>query len=190
MLAYVFWHWPNRDVDRASYEEGLREFHRAFSAAKPRGFRDSFVFRIRNAPWLPATTESYEDWYIVEDSAALDVINEAAVSYPSKESHDRAAQRAAGGTAGLYRLRRGEINFSLARFAVWLSKPAGQSYDDFYASLAHVTNQAGVALWGRQMTLGPTPEFCLLTPEAALSDSGSDFLSLPLDSIWNTETDA
>ncbi len=34
-------------------------------------------------------------------------------------------------------------------------------YDDFYKLLAHVTAQPGVALWGRQMVLGPTSEFCL-----------------------------
>jgi hypothetical protein len=34
-------------------------------------------------------------------------------------------------------------------------------YDDFYKLLAPVTARPGAALWGRQMTLGPTPEFCL-----------------------------
>ncbi|HKG79150.1 MAG TPA: hypothetical protein VKA78_07020, partial [Pyrinomonadaceae bacterium] len=62
---------------------------------------------------------------------------------------------------GLYRLRTGQENLAEARFAVWLSKPSGVSYNDFYAALQPLTSQHGVALWGRQMTLGPTTEFCL-----------------------------
>jgi hypothetical protein len=35
------------------------------------------------------------------------------------------------------------------------------SYEDFYARIRPLANQRSVALWGRQMVLGPTPEFCL-----------------------------
>jgi hypothetical protein len=164
MLAYVFWHWPTAEADRGEYEKALREFHRALAAAKPQGFRRSAAFRLRGAPWLPAD-EAYEDWYLLEGSAALDVINDAAVTAARKEPHDRAARHAAGGAAGLYRLRAGSDNVEGARHAYWLAKPAGVSYDDFYSQLRPFTDQPGVGLWGRQMVLGPTPEFCLRTPK-------------------------
>jgi hypothetical protein len=184
MLAYVFWHWPCSGVDRKSYEHALLEFHRSLSAPKPAGFQSSAVFRVRGAPWLPAKVESYEDWYVMDGSCALDRLNEAAIASPSKEFHDRAAKRAAGGTAGLYRLRRGQIDFRQSRFAQWLSKPAGTSYDDFYASVSQWTSRPRVGLWGRQMVLGPTPEFCLLSAEKILLAETFNALTLSLEQIW------
>src|SRR5438046_1107736 len=185
MLAYVFWHWPNADVNRESYEDGLLEFHRALAEHRPAGFQHSQVFRIHGAPWLPANVNGYEDWYILDGSGALDVLNDAAITYPRKEAHDRAARRAAGGTAGLYRLRHGRADLAQARFATWLSKPAGTSYDDFYASLSQLTNKSGVGLWGRQMTLGPTTEFCLLSPEGISLAESFNAVTLGLEAIWS-----
>ena len=185
MLAYVFWHWPQAEVNRESYEDGLLEFHRMLAAHKPDGFQHSQIFRIQEAPWLPANVTGYEDWYLLEGSGALDVLNDAAITHPRKETHDRAAQRAAGGTAGLYRLRHGQIDLAPARFATWLSKPAGTSYDDFYAALAQFTGGAGVALWGRQMTLGPTTEFCLRSSkEIFLPDDRFHPLTIDLEPVW------
>ena len=67
-------------------------------------------------------------------------LNEAAVSGACEEPHNRVAREAADGTGGLYRLRAGDEDLAQARFAVWLSKPNGVSYKDFYAGLgiAHV----------------------------------------------------
>ena len=47
--------------------------------------------------------------------------------------------------------------------AHWMSKPEGMGYAAFEASLAPLIT-AGCCLWGRRMTLGPTPEFCLHAP--------------------------
>ncbi len=164
MLAYVFWHWPQPQIERGSYEDNLTEFHRTLAANKPDGFRESLVFRISNANWLKTDGEAYEEWYLLDDSAAMDPLNEAAVTGVCEEPHNRVAREAADGTGGLYRLRAGEEDLSEAKFAVWLSKPNGVSYKDFYASLQPLTSQPGVALWGRQMTLGPTTEFCIHSP--------------------------
>jgi hypothetical protein len=128
------------------------------------------VFAIRDASWLKTNGEAYEDWYLLDDSAALDVLNDAAVSGACEEPHNRVAREAADGVGGLYRLRAGNEDLAQAKFARWLSKPADVSYKEFYASLASLTSQPGIALWGRQMTLGPTTEFCLHTP-TALEDS-------------------
>ena len=164
MLAYVFWHWPQAQIEHGSYVDHLAEFHRTLAANKPAGFRESVVFRIKNANWLNTDGEAYEEWYLLDDSAAMDPLNEAAVTGVCEEPHNRVAREAADGTGGLYRLRAGSEDLAQARYAVWLSKPNGVSYKDFYAGLEPITSQPGVALWGRQMTLGPTTEFCIHSP--------------------------
>ena len=164
MLAYVFWHWPQPQIETGSYVDHLVEFHRTLAANKPNGFRESVVFRISNANWLKTDGEAYEEWYLLDDSAAMDRLNDAAVTGVCEEPHNRVAREAADGTGGLYRLRAGVGDLREAKFAVWLSKPNGVSYKDFYAGLEPITSQPGVALWGRQMTLGPTTEFCIHSP--------------------------
>jgi hypothetical protein len=164
MLAYVFWHWSQPNIERSSYRDHLADFHRTLAANKPSGFRQSVVFSIRNANWLSTSGEAYEEWYLLDDSAAMDRLNEAAVSGACEEPHNRVAREAADGTGGLYRLRAGQEDLAQSRFAVWLSKPNGVSYTNFYAALQPLTSQPGIALWGRQMTLGPTTEFCIHSP--------------------------
>ena len=182
MLAYVFWHWPQPGAERTTYEHRLAEFHKAVRASSPPGFRASAVFRLQGAPWVPADS-GYEDWYVLDGSAALDPLNDAAISGARKLPHDAAAQLAAGGTAGLYRLRAGEEALGRARFSHWFAKPAGMRYDDLYARLRTVSDRPGVALWGRQMTLGPTPEFCLQAPERVQLPAGFSALSIELGKI-------
>ena len=156
MLAYVFWHWPQPGVDTNTYVEHLVDFHRTLNANKPDGFQGSRVLSFRGASWLDTKGVAFEDWYLIDDSAALDRINDAAVSGPCEAPHHLVAREAAGGTAGLYRLRLGEI-LEDVRFALWLSKPEGTSYTDFYAILKPIVG----SLWQRQMTLGPTAEFVI-----------------------------
>ena len=163
MLAYVFWHWPRPDIERGQYLDHLTAFHRTLAANKPQGFQRSVVFRIQGANWLNTDGEAYEEWYLLDDSAAMDPLNDAAVSGVCEEPHNRVAREAADGTGGLYRLRAGAGDLVEAKFATWFSKPAGVTYKEFYAGLESITSQPGVALWGRQMTLGPTTEFCIHT---------------------------
>ncbi|HEX5886859.1 MAG TPA: hypothetical protein VFY67_20120 [Pyrinomonadaceae bacterium] len=166
MLAYVFWHWPQPNIDQDTYVDHLSAFHRTLASNKPLGFHHSTVFRIHGAGWLNTQGDAYEEWYLLDDSAAMDPLNEAAVSGACEEPHNRVAREAADGVGGLYRLRTGQEDLARSRFAVWLSKPAGISYSDFYAALQPLTSQPGVALWGRQMTLGPATEFCIHSPTA------------------------
>ena len=164
MLAYVFWHWAGPQVPAETYEEQLRGFHRALSAHPPAGFAGCAALRLRGAPWLPAHA-GYEDWYLVRDFTALGKLNDAAVTASRKSPHDRVARLAVGGIAGLYRLISGRAEFATLRFATWISKPAGTSYEQLFRQLAPWTEPGEVALWQRQMTLGPGTEFCLQAAE-------------------------
>src|SRR5215207_5012222 len=164
MLAYVFWHWPQPGVEQDTYVDHLREFQETLASNKPLGFQRSAVFRTQDASWLNTSGEAYEEWYLLDDSAAMDKLNVAAVSGTCEEPHNRVAREAADGAAGLYRLRVGQEDLAQSRYAVWLSKPNAMSYNDFYAALQPLTSRQGVALWGRLMVLGPTTEFCIHSP--------------------------
>src|SRR5215510_11080779 len=184
MLAYVFWHWPRPEIGRGQYLDHLSEFHRTLAANKPPGFQRSVVFRIHGANWLKTDGEAFEEWYLVDNSAALDPLNDAAVSGACEEPHNRVAREAADGTGGLYRLRAATADLAQAKCATWLSKPAGVSYKDFYAGLESLTSQPGVALWVRQMTLGPTTEFCIHSQTPVQLPASIRGLSVQLGHEW------
>ena len=163
MLAYVFWHWPRADVAAAAYEAVQRRFHAALRDTPPDGFLGSRSLAVAGAPWISGAEDgAYEDWYFLDGSAALDQLNAAAVSAARRGPHDAAAAAAEGGTAGLYLLRQGRVG-DPPLTAIWFAKPRGMSYAALFATLEPLVSSEGAALWGRQMTLGPTPEFCLHT---------------------------
>ena len=190
MLAYVFWHWPQSHIDHDSYINHLIDFHNTLAANKPPGFQESVVFRVRGASWLNTTAEAYEEWYLLDGSAAMDPLNDAAVSGVCEEPHNRVAREAADGIGGLYRLRAGNGQLSESGHALWLSKPAGVSYKEFYASLQPLTSQPGVALWGRQMTLGPTTEFCIHSSNPIELPPGYSGLQPQLTRIYSSDKSA
>jgi len=132
-LAYVFWHRPAEDVERAHYEDLLRAFHAKVE-------QPSACFRLDALPWKHA--DGYEDWYLVDGWAALGELNEAALAPPRRAEHDAAAAASAHGWGAVYRLLDGPPEPPAAvRWA-----PA---------------REAASAVWQRQMVLGPAPEFCL-----------------------------
>lgn len=177
MLAYVFWHVPRPGVRARDYETLHQAFHDALWEAPLPGLLALRVYRLARIPWLAPPGPGYEDWHLVADSAALDGLNEAAVTRARQLPHDRVAAQAASGTAGLYALRLGSPQ--QASVAYWMSKPAGMSYADFDASLQPFIAR-GCCLWGRRMTLGPTPEFCLQAPAALEPPQPSEALALEL----------
>jgi len=190
MLAYVFWHWPQSHIDLDSYINHLIDFHNVLAANKPPGFHESVVFRIRGASWLNTTGEAYEEWYLLDDSAAMDPLNDAAVSGVCEQPHNRVAREAADGIGGLYRLRAGHGQLSKSKHALWLSKPAGVSYKDFYSTLETLTSQPGVALWGRQMTLGPTTEFCIQSSNPIELPPGYSGLQPQITPVYSIDNSA
>ncbi|HYT11551.1 MAG TPA: hypothetical protein VEL12_02090 [Candidatus Nitrosopolaris sp.] len=153
MLAYVFSHRPAGGADVADYEAALKRFHAALATAPPAGFLGSSTFRVG---------DRYSDWYLVANSAALDLLNEAAVSGARTPVHDAAARMAVDGVGKLYSLAAGEAR-SPAGFEIHFSKPAGTSYADLYERMQPFTGRPETSLWRRMMVLGPPPEFCLLS---------------------------
>ena len=154
MLAYVFWHRPDAGADAAAYEQRLTAFHAALAEHPPPGFRGSAALRVQVAPWLRGDGPAYEDWYGVEDWAALGGLNAAAVRGARAEPHDAVAARAAAGAGAVYGLVDGPPVLDAVR-ASWLAKPAGHDRDAFHAKLAG----PGRSVWMRQMVLGPAPEY-------------------------------
>ena len=160
MLAYVFWHWPSSGHTADQYEADQRAFHRALGQAAPPGFIASSVFRVQgNAPWLGGAP-AYADWYLLEKSAAIDPLNVVAVSGVCEEPHSRVARAMAAGAGSLFALRGDHADVPSTRQAAFLTKPRTMPYEAFYAEV----DPHPASLWRRQLVLGPTPEFCVLSP--------------------------
>jgi hypothetical protein len=144
MLAYVFWHRPGSKVDRSEYEEAEREFHAALGS-------ESACFRLDQLPFDDG--HGYEDWYLVDDWAALGALKDSAVDPVRKAAHDRAASRESIGWGGLYMLVRGPA--AIPEGTEWYQKPRRVPVDTFLADLPETT------IWRRQLVLGPAPEICV-----------------------------
>jgi hypothetical protein len=187
MLAYVFWHWPKSNANLKDYIQKLTAFHASLAKHAPEGFSHSVVVQLTKPPWLKAESVAFEDWYLIEDSAVLDQLNFTAVSGHNELPHNQVAFAAAGGTAGLYRLKQGDIRSLMsANQATWFSKAPTVTYEHLYSELNPLCSRLGVGLWCRQMTLGPTTEFCLRCDgEVSLPSAvATDIYSLPVKTIW------
>ncbi len=183
-LAYVFWHWIEADTDVAAYEDALTAFQNALLDNAPQGYRRAAVFRQGSAPWLPGRGPHYVDWYVTDGSAALDPLNDAAVSAACRAAHDTAAAGAAGGTAGLYRLRQGAVRAAEVHCATWFSKPGGMSYESLDADLAERMDGDHAELWRRRMTLGPAPEMCVLASSAIELPEAFGAIGVTMQPVW------
>src|SRR4051812_33734126 len=162
MLAYVFWHVAAPGLAADEYEARLAGFHAALRADAPPGMGLTATVGLDAIPWLGGAA-GYEDWYLVEDFAALGALNAAAVSGSRKAPHDAAAAVAHTGVAGLMGHVAGPLLPERPGWAAWLSKPAGMAYDAFHAALWEALGNDASA-WQRQMTLGPATEYCVLAP--------------------------
>ena len=154
MVAYVFSHRPAEGADIAAYEDSLRRFHSELAKAALSGFVDSATFSVG---------AGYSDWYLLENTAAMEVLNAAAVSGARASAHDSAAKVSADGAGKLLSLVSGKASMDDG-FEVRFGKPKGMAYDNLYAKLETWTLGPGVSLWRRMMVLGPPPEFCFITP--------------------------
>lgn len=136
-LAYVFWHTPRPDVERARYEDALLRFHESLE-------NPSAAFRLDALPF-GSREPGYEDWYLADGWAALGELNERAVDARHRAAHDAPAGMSAHGWGGVYALVSGPPEPPLA--TRWQHR---------------APDEPGVALWQRQMVLGPAPEYCVV----------------------------
>ena len=139
MLAYVFWHRPRPGADRDEYEDALARFHSSLD-------NPSASFRLDALPFGDGEP-GYEDWYLVDDWAALGELNVAAVDAAHRPRHDAAAELAAHGWGGVYALLRGPAEPPAT--ARWRHR---------------APDEPELAVWQRQMVLGPAPEYCVSEP--------------------------
>lgn len=154
MLAYVFFHRAALGVEIQAYEAALRRFHGLLVEGPSPGFIGSNTYRIG---------AGYADWYLIESSAALDPLNEAAVTGARSSTHDAVAHMSADGAGKLLALISGRAG-TAPGFEIRFSKPAGMSYPELYTRLKPWTDRREVSLWRRMMVLGPAPEFCMVAP--------------------------
>jgi hypothetical protein len=186
MQAYVFWHWPLPTITAHDYTEHLISFHQSLRDNAFPGFHSSHIFQLMNAPWGPPNQSCYEDWYLVENFAALETLNTIAVTAANKAPHDQAARYAAAGKAGLYQLCAGVADPTRAHIACWFAKPSGMAYTAFFSLIRPLVEENKGALWQRQMTLGPTPEFCWWAPVSPSLPATFTEVTLPLVLVWST----
>jgi hypothetical protein len=194
VLAYLFWHRPQDPAAIDAYEQAQLCFHRSLKHRPPVGLYGSAVFRLAELPWLapgPGADRSkigeqpsgqagvaYEDWYLLEDYAALGVLGEAAVGRGHRTAHDQVARRSGTGAAGLYALLEGD-HAKLAQrpgvlgeapLAIWIARSPGRPPGSQSGMLGELLGDGmdprRASLWRRQLVLGPAPEFCLLAGEA------------------------
>jgi hypothetical protein len=186
MHAYLFWHIPSPSVSQTDYERRLLDFHQTLTAHAPPGFISSQIFRTQNLPWISPSSNAYEDWYFIENSSALDPLNDLAISGPRKIPHDSIASLASSGAAGLYRLKTGQLESTTrARHSTWFSKPA-ISYEAFFDQLRPITTTPNTTLWQRQMVLSAAPEFCLRSATKPQLPAGIPAIYCPIEAIHPT----
>ncbi len=175
MLAYLSWHRPAPTVDPAAYERALEQFHRSLAHRPPSGFRGSATFRAAELPWLTSGAErsprtgsgaGYEDWYLLDDWAAVGVLEEAAVSRGHLSVHDKLASLSLIATGAVYRLIEGHAGLDETLLAVWVTRSRGHEHPSLAALLGDGMDTVAGGLWRRCLGLGPAPEFCLLASEA------------------------
>lgn len=183
MLAYVFWHWVRPGVPVDEYERRQLAFHEALSESPPAGFQFSHCFRVAGLPWAHHAGHAYEDWYFVRDGAALDALNDAAITGRRRAPHDAAAEAAGGGTAAIYKVRLG-APLATVRHASWFAKPDGTSYEELWSTLAPIVQRLQGMLVSRFMVLGPSPELSLRSEEPITLPAEFDSLDRTLQTVW------
>jgi hypothetical protein len=166
MLAYLFWHRPAEGVKDDAYERAQERLHRSLAARPPEGFRGSASYRAPELPWLSGGGAGYEDWYLVDDWAALGVLRQAAVSESHRTAHDEAARPSGPGAGAVYRLDEGEARPADVRHVIWVTPSHhGPELEIAALLLGDGMDRRHAGLWRRELNLGPAPEFCLLMGE-------------------------
>jgi hypothetical protein len=67
VLAYIFWHRPDPQIEERTYEESIMRFYGELGSHPPPGFLGASSFAIGAVPWLGGE-RGYEDWCLLEGS--------------------------------------------------------------------------------------------------------------------------
>jgi hypothetical protein len=177
MLAYIFWHVPFADVSPGDYEAALLGFQADLASRPPPGFAACTAYRIAEVPWLNGR-RGYEDWYFVSSSAALDGLNEAAVTPQRWDIHAAIASKMDFGQGGLYRHFHGEEQPLGGERVAWLKRPRGIQYESALRDIINASTGV-LSCWRRQMVLGPADEFAVI---------GTSRLTLAIGQGWQART--
>lgn len=175
MRAYLFWHARPEHVGLSDYEATLLRFGRALAGANSPGLLGHASYAIGPTPWLGEP--GYEDWAWLDSSAALDALNDRAVTGDMAQPHDEIARATRhGGFGGLYYLVAGEHTIPGDSKIHWLTRPRGIDWRAFLPDIVGSANSR-VTVWRRQMVLGPATEFAVV---------GSPGLALSLPEGWQS----
>jgi hypothetical protein len=117
-------------------------------------------FRTSTLPWLDDPS-GYEDWATINDSCALNTLNEQALSGRIAALHDTVAQQMGVGYDGIYYHLWGNMHPHVAERAPWLSRPRGMEFRPLLEGISQ-TATAPVSFWRRFLVLSPGLEFVML----------------------------
>ena len=153
VLAYLSWHRPAPAVQAAAYEQALEQFHRSLAHRPPSGFRGSATFARPSCRGSPARASlaqaAYEDWYLLDDWAALGVLEEAAVARGHVSAHDRVASRRAARRARSTASSRGTPASRTRTWRCGWRARSGHEHPSLSALLGDGMDPAVDGLWRR-----------------------------------------
>ncbi|MBL8211232.1 MAG: hypothetical protein JNK87_11000 [Bryobacterales bacterium] len=166
-VTYFFWHVPRTGVDEAVYAARLVRFQEeleALGSGVTGLLADPQSYRLEDVPWMNTGRAVYLDAYPLDSFASMELLNTASVTGPLTQPHADIAALFGSGAGSLYEMRFGLLDPAAVGHGYWFSKPAGMTYDEINAILQPLAINGG-AVFRRLMVLGPSPEFCLLSPE-------------------------
>lgn len=184
MLAYTVWHHASDESKLEHYQNSLIQFHQTMAEEKPQGYISSKLFTMPSVPWMGETQTIFMDWYLIEDSASLDPLNDSVLAGTRKTSHDAVADNTSGGVTALYQPKLGNDQISNVNFITWVSKPKGMKYPNFFQELNFILHDKDASCWMRYMALGPGPEFCVVANHEMEWDEKFQPLVRKVDKIW------
>jgi len=120
---------------------------------------------------------------VIDDWAALGVLEEAAVSRGHTTAHDAVAALAGTETAAVYRLAEGSPDPGCAAVAVWVTPAGGHDRPVLARLLGDGIDPSCDGLWERCLVLGSAPRYCVLAGE---TPAGASATRLP--SGWSAAT--
>jgi len=158
MLIYVLWH-RNDNTDSMDYESSLIKFHAQLNANETPGFIGSTISRSPTLPWLNDNGNILQDNYFLENSAALDHLNAAAISKACEHSHNQVATNSRDEKNGLYRHRIGLSQPQPVNHSYWISKPKNITHLALLESISNNIDEKTTSVWTRFMGLSFGPDF-------------------------------